>query len=611
MTISNLQLCSDLKELKEAKIDRETSVRLMGYPHIDKPWTQFYTPEALNNEVPLETLYEVFRDNVKRYGRKTAITYMGNKISYNKLLKMVDRAAKAFSALGVKENDIVTMMTPNIPENVISFYALNKIGAIADFVDVRVKDKELLDYLRGAHSKVAIITDLFIDNFKNIIYDTSVEKAIVVSPADYLPLFSKMVYRSKKKAPILEHPFIYWNDFKKMGNNMLEKTISYSKDRPICIAHTSGTTGRPKGVVLTNENFNSMVLEYKTCGLEFNEGDKFLNHLPPFLAYTNVLGINLPLSLGMNIIMLPVNDQSMYAKNILKYRVQHGLAGPADMLNFLENEATKNADFSFLKTLASGGGHLADKKKREINEFLQARGYGGIVVEGYGMTEGSSAICTNVPKCDKAESIGIPLPKMTVAVCDPETQEYLGYGEEGELCFSGPTIMKGYFNNSEATRKVLMKHADGQVWLHSGDLGYVDEDGAIFTSGRIKRLIVRFDGYKISPQEIENVISSNNNVLDCCVVGVFDEEHRTGNVPVASIVLKENITLSEEEVLEEIKAICDKKIIPTHLPKRYVLVKSIPLTKAGKTDYRALEKKYNEEVLEKEEKVKTLKMKKG
>ena len=593
---------------KSIKLDKEKSKELTGYPHIDKPWQQFYTEQAMNAEVQDMIIYDwIFNRNANRMD-ETAISYFGNKISYKQLKEKIDEVAKAFVKLGVKKGDIVTLMMPNIPENTASIYALNKIGAIANMVDLRAKDDELVYYLNEVNSKLVVATDLFLDNINKVIDQTNVENIIVASPADSLPPVIKQLYMFKTKDNKLEldEKHILWKDFETKGNEMPDvESVPFESNSGICILHTSGTTGKPKGVVLTNENFNSMTVEYQNSGLDFSIGDKFFSQVPPFLAYNVILATHLPLSLGIKIIMVPDYQPEKFAENIMKHKTEHAIAGPADWENFLHNPKVIKAAkgpfklirknrFKFLKTLASGGDKFNDQVKQDVNETLANQGCNSHVIEGYGMTEVGSAACTNLPNCNVPKSVGVPLPLMNICIYDNELEKELQYGQTGEICFSGPTVMKEYYNNVEATDEILKEHSDGQMWLHSGDLGYITEDGVLFIEGRSKRIIVRHDGFKVSPFEIEQVILEHGDVKNCCVVGAFDIEHNRGSVPVANIVLKDEITKTEEEILEEIALLCESKIVEIHMPEKYVLVKELPLTKVGKVDYRALEKQYEE-----------------
>lgn len=558
----------------------------IGYASIDKPWFKFYNEEAICAEPSVLSIYEVLKEN-NRNNKGNAINYFGRKISYNQLIKRVDKVANAFISMGVKPGDIVTLSLPNIPENVICLYALNKIGAIANMIDLRLKGEKLKNAVNSTGSKFLISTDLFIENLNEVYEDLNVEKVIIASPFDSMPAPLKFILKRLKKIAKTDK-IIYdlWDDFEDLGNVQLSSKIEYKSkpETPICILHTSGTTGSPKGVVLTNMTFNAMVTEYKDNIVRVEPGDKILCQVPPFLAYSAIMAIHLPLSLGIQLEMLPDYNPEKFADNIYKHKTNHAVAGPADWSSFLENEKVSKRDYSFLKTLGSGSDKIDTEKRHKIDEKLK-RKFG--VMEGYGMTEVGSAAVTNLPEYIVDDSVGIPLSKIIVGIFSPDTGEELGYGQTGEICFNGLTMMKEYFNNPDATSETIREHSDGTKWIHSGDIGYMDENGNVFLQGRIKRIIVRHDGIKIFPTDIEKVISKLPFVLDCCVVGIPDDEHGYGFIPVANVVLNGNC--NSEELIAEILTNCQSQLGEKYLPKKILIVDELPLTDVGKVNYRKLE----------------------
>lgn len=569
---------------KNGKLDKEKSRKLTGYPHIDKPWQFLHSEEANSAKVPQMTIYDSICESAQKYPNIPALIYFGKKITYKKLKEEIDVIASSFVQNGVKKGDIVTLLTANTPENTMALYALNKIGAVANMVDLTLKEDELLNKLKLVDSKIVLATDIFLPNLQNVIKKTNVEKVIITSPFDSLPFVIKQWKKRKVKFSNLDDKYIMWKDFQKQGEkNPSTCYVPYEKNRTACIVYTSGTTGPAKGVELTNDNFMGMAVEYKTCGLDFKPGEKLFNEEPPFLSYCVVLGLNLPLSLGVTIHIYPDYRPEDFADRVYAAKTEHILACPADYENFRNNPKVKNRDYSFIKTAASGGVGFNVDKKMEINEILNL-----LIVEGYGMTEGSSAMTTNVPQYNVLGTVGLPLPLTNMCIYDKETKSYKKYGEQGEICFSGPTIAKGYYNNPEATESTFMIHDDGQRWLHTGDIGVVNPEGGLSVVGRMKRVIIRYDGYNISPFEIEDTISESEYVEDCCVVNSPDKIHGEGNIPAAYVVLKDGV-VELEKAYEDIKTICNTKIMNRNMPKKFVLVKELPLTKVKKIDYRKLE----------------------
>lgn len=562
-----------------------------GYASIDKPWLKYYSSEAIVNEFKKESVYNCLKNVSAKYSDNVAISYFGKKITYVDLIDKIDSVAKSFKALGVNKGDIVTLAIPNVPENIISFYALNKIGAVANFIDLTSKGDELKNYINEVKTSILLFSDLFLDNLNNVIDSTSVDKVITVSVSESFPYALKKLYNLKEKRKnITDERFMSWDRFLKNGKNCENvNEVKYEENRAICVVHTSGTTGNPKGVMLTDDNFNAMSYQYKNSGLEFASGDRFFNQVPPFLAYNIVMASHLPLSLGLHIIMYPDYKPEKYAENILKYKAKHSIAGPADWANFIDNKVINNKDLSFMSTMASGSDKMNDVEKQKVNSILKDGGCRGKIIEGYGMSEGSTALSTNLPQCNILGSVGIPLVKTSICIYDNDNNCELGVLEKGEVCACGPTVMKEYYNNVEATEVILKVHDDGKVWLHTGDLGYMTEEGVLYLDGRLKRIIKRYDGQKISPFEIESVINKLDFVDNCCVVGIFDSEHQKGSVAVANIILSADCQFTEDEALEKIRLQCERELREIHLPKDYTIVNSFPLTKVGKVDYRKLE----------------------
>ena len=581
-----------LKTVESPKVDREKSKELTGYPQIDRIWTKMYSEEALSAEVPEKTLYEIFCSVADKYPNLPAIHYYNlKKISYKKLKKQIDIAASAFRKSGIEKGDVVTLSTANTPENVICFYALSKIGAIANIVDLTLKGDLLKSKIKDKKSKMLITTDLFIDNLTPIMDEIDVSQIVVTSPFNYLPCGVKQIIRNQSHLSTIpsDDRFILWRDFLKCGQkNLIDKKEPFEKDRIACILYTSGTSGPSKGAEFTDRAINAMAVQYRYAGFDFEPGERIFNEEPPFLSYCTILGTNMPLSLGLCIVMYPDYKPEEFADRVYKSKTEHVLGCPADWKNFKEDLKVKKRDYSFIKTAASGGTAFLPDKKSEINTILSSQGNPYGIFEGYGMTEGGSAMCSNLPQYSVLGTVGIPLPLTNIAIYDRQNNCFLKYNEQGEICLSAPTRMEGYKDNEEGTIEAFLKDEDGNIWLRTGDLGKVRSDGGVIVDGREKRTITRHDGYNISPFEIEQVINESNLVEECCVVGKPDTEHESGFVPSAYIVLADDVE-DEEITLEDIRKRCQENIIDRNLPGKYTIIDELPRTKVQKVDYRLLE----------------------
>ena len=590
---------SDEEKTKRDKYLRDISVGILygpqvGYPEIDKPWLQFYDEKLFEVTVPNMSAYDFMAKSNKDNMENVALYYFGKKYTYKDLIDNIAKTEDALRANGVEKGDVVTIAIPNVPENVFIFYALNKIGAIANMVDLRLKEDLLVNAITGVNSKLMFGCDLFLENINSIIDKTNLEKVVVVSPADSLPPLVKQLYKLSDKTKKIENPkFQMWKDFslEKPKYEVIREVVDGNTDA--CILYTSGTSGLPKGVIHTNNTFNNMATQIKYLNVDYVKGERFMNQVPPFLAYNLILSTHMPLSLGLDIIMLPNYEPDKFAEHVMKYKINHVLAGPADWTNFLENDNVNRKNLSHLKLMASGSDKINSKTKDDINAKISSRGGEHRVLEGYGQTEVGSAAVTNLPNLDVRDSVGVPYPKMSVAIFDDDNNE-LPYGSIGNICITGPTMMSGYYNNEEETKETMQKHADGTVWVHTGDIGYMDERGVLFLKGRKKRLIIRHDGIKISPSDIEKVLDGLDCVCASCVVGVDDLKHGSGHVPYVNVVKSPDTSLTDNQIVETIKEECSKKLTEKYCIDKIEILDEFPLTPVGKVDYRKLEKICNE-----------------
>lgn len=560
----------------------------------DRPWLKYYSDEAQHNE-PLDlSMYEyLIKCNEDRHDA-VAIEYFKWKITMGDFIDKVDHISAGFVSLGVKPGDIVTLALPNIPENIIAIYALNRIGAISNLIDLRLSGAELERYFNEVRSEVVIVCDLFLQNTLEILPNTSTKTVIVASPFAHFP--KPLAWFLKKRegiqVPKNDDRIMTWEEFD--GGSYEEVPVYHTEETPsntASIMHTSGTTGASKGVLLTNNSFNVLAQEFHYVYGEdhFEENSRVMNQVPPFLAYNISLSTHAPLCNHLLLVLLPDYQPDKFAENLFKIKPQHVAAGPADWSNFIDNPKIKGKDYSFLKTAVSGSDAIAYETKLEINKILKDHGSCSEVIEGYGMTECGCVVTTNFQGVDARDSVGVPFPTVRVCIYDNDNECEVPYGEKGEICIAGPRIMRGYYEHPEDTEECLKTHADGRLWMHSGDLGSMDENGFVYLEGRLKRIIIQHNGMKINPFEVESVIMDVPQVQACCVVGKADEEHGIGQIPVAYYVLNADYDLSEEEVQEEVRKHCEEKLTARYQPRDYHILEALPLTPNGKIDYRLLE----------------------
>lgn len=558
-------------------------------PSALKPWLKYYSEEAVHTELPKATIYQYIYENNKAHRDNIAINYFGNRISYGKLLEHIDRCAAAFTALGVQKGDVVCCASVTIPELTYVLYGLNKIGASLLVLDPRRSTVEMQPFLEKSTKKVAMVIDLAYDHVSKALEGFGFEKTVVIFPDASMPFFTRKLKQLKMPAPQIKYDgkTISYSSFVRLGNGQTVEEVAYGENDLAAITLTGGTTGSPKGVMLSNDGFNAVALDFQLCGVRYTRNQRFLNIIPAFASYGIVSSLHMPLSLGLEVVMIPKFDPDRVGHLVKKYRPAHTLLVPAHYEKLMNSKEMQNGfDLSFLETAGSGGDTMNAGLEGKLNAFLKEHGCKYPLSQGYGMSEVSSAASCCCNGNFKSLSVGYPLLTTTISIFKPGTTEELGFNEEGEICISGPSVMLGYFNNPEETEQVLKKHPDGTVWVHSGDLGYMDEDGFIFIRGRIKRMITRFDGHKIFPTQVESVISTHKDVLSCAVVGVKDALHAQGMMAVAVMELREGC--DEKTVRSEVEQICCAELEDRGRPIDYLFVQQMPHTGMGKIDYAKL-----------------------
>lgn len=554
---------------------------LTGYPSIDKPWLKYYSEEAINAPLPECTIYEYLWENNKDHLDDIALVYFGRKITYKELFENIDKVAKSFYAIGVKQGDIVAMCITNTPESVYCFYAVNKLGAISNMIDLRLSAPELLALLNELDNKFLVLLNTCYKNTSEIIEKSKIEQAIVITPFHSLPwpISRKNKYVSKNKK------FMGYSEFIKFGKNKQIITVSFGSEKTAVIEHTGGTTGVPKGVEISNKSMISVALQYKISGMHMHRGETFLCMVPPFILNGLCTCLNLPLSVCVAVKLIPQFNQKDFPK-YLKSKPEHVIAAPSWWERLSHNKHMKNMDLSFLLTAATGGDGINAENERKLNNFLKEHNSKSILLNGYGMTELGSSVCTGMNHCNCVGSIGIPLPKMTLAIFD-ENEIEMRYNERGELCVSGPSLMNGYCGKaSYETNNIKKTHKDGLIWVHTGDMAHITEDGFVFIDGRIKRIIICEGGFKVFPNLVEDILMKINGVQDCAVVGMNVSSDLTGQVPVAFIIALGNQQIIERQCFD----ICKENLADHCVPEKIFFLSELPLTPVGKVDYRALEK---------------------
>ena len=558
----------------------------------EKVWMKYYPQEHIHAELPKCTVYTYLKECNKHRMNSTAIHYYGTNITFTELFKRIDDAANAFAALGVKAGDMVSFLSVATPETITALYALNKLGATVNTIDPRMDIKSIRRMIVESGSKILLTIDIAFPKVNLIMEEIKQDKIITVSPATSLPLIKKIAMKIATKTNIpYGNNIVKWETFLAGGKNTTAVEAPYVGDGVVAITYTGGTTGFPKGVMMTNDSMNAVVINFRYCGLDYKEGDRFLGIIPIFSSYGMVCGLHMPLCLCLELVPVPKFVPDTLGKLIKDFRPQHFISTPAFIELLMDSPDVKGLDLSFLTTMGSGGDTMNEGLEGKLAQFMKEHNMKYPLAQGYGMSELSAAASFCVNKIYKPGSVGIPSLTTTVGIFDPETGEEVGYNEEGEICVTGASMMKGYFNKPEETAYVMRKHEDGQVWIHSGDVGYLDEDGFLFMKGRIKRMITRFDGHKVFPVNLESLMSEREEVRNCSTIGVDDREHSQGQYPMILVQFDESVE-DKEALCKELFQYCDENVEERGKPVAIVPIDEIPLTGMGKNDYRALEVLY-------------------
>ena len=560
------------------------------YASAAKPWLKYYDARYITQSVPACTAYEYVCQQNKTHLGEPALEYYGRKISYADLFVNIKKTAAALRAIGVHRGDIITVVSVMTPEVIYAFYAADMVGATLNLVDPRYSAEGIHEYIEEVGSRLLICLNVVYDRCRQAAKRTTVEQVLVLSPADSLPLHLAVGYKlTNPDKNRYASNVIHWKAFLAAGQNCSMAAEPYDPDHACVVVHTGGTTGSPKGVMLTDANFNAIAQQFAAYEKLFCRGQKLMNIMPPFIAYGYACGVHLPLVLGLCVVIIPNLDPAKLGSLVLRHKPAHMFGVPAHYQQLAADPKLQGKDLSFIRNYAAGGDAIPLGAEQGVNDFLAAHGVEFPLAKGYGMTEVASAATAAAGRVNKPGSVGVPLVNTMVAIFEPGTDAELPIGERGEICISGPTLMKGYYGKPAETAALLHRHADGTLWAHTGDIGYMDKDGFVFLDSRIKRLIIRHDGFKVFPSMIENVISRHPAVHQCSVVGCTDKDHVQGRLPFVYVVLNPAGDKKKRQIVRELRQLCTEELPEYVQPVGYKFVSELPLTPVGKVDYRALE----------------------
>ncbi len=554
---------------------------------MNRPWLHHYGAVPHHLQYPHGSMSDAVLCCAEKHPAGDALSFMGRAVSYGQLAKRIKETADAFWGLGVRKGDRVTLCMPNIPQTVYCLYALNQLGAVVSLIHPLSAEKEIVFYLREVESTTLVTIHQFYEKLMQVQEEYPLKHLIITDIDDALTGIKKWGYRFgvKRKFPRLrpaDH-LILWQEFLS-GGKPFEKAEMRAEDGAVLL-FSGGTTGINKGILLSNLNFNALGLQTAAMCARPVEGKRILAAMPMFHGFGLGVCVHTALINGMTSILVPRFNVKEYARLIKKERPNYIAGVPTLYEALTRTDYLDGADLSCLLGVFSGGDSLSVELKKKMDRFLAERGATVRIREGYGTTECVTASCLTPDQEEREGSIGLPYPDMDYKICKVGTTEEVPYGEEGEICLKGPTVMMEYLGHPEETAEALRLHDDGARWLHTGDLGKMDADGFIYFCQRLKRIIVT-SGYNVYPSQIENVLDGHPKVQLSCVIGVPDP-YRMHRVK-AYVVPKEGV-VPTEELKEELLDYCKTYIAKYACPRELEFREELPKTLVGKVAYKKLE----------------------
>lgn len=541
----------------------------------ERSWHKHYPEEIPKSiEYAERTLYSFLEDSAKEFSEMKALYFMGTEMTYKELLEKSMKMANYLQSLGIKKGDRVAIMLPNTPQGVISYYGTMMAGGIVVQTNPLYTPRELKYQMQDSGAKVIVCLDILLPRVQQVQDETDLEHVIVAEIKDYLPFPKNVIYPFIQKRQYgisvkVEHTETIhkWKKIFELAEPTYEEVEIDPKEDVALLQYTGGTTGHPKGVMLTHYNLVANVQMCEAWLYKAERGKEVvLGVLPFFHVYGMTTVMNMAIMQGSKMILLPKFEPDQLLKAIDKLKPTLFPGAPTIYVALLNHPKLKNYDLSSIEASISGSAALPI----EIQEQFEKE-TGGKIVEGYGLTETSPVTHANFVWHKRINgSIGVPWPDTDAKIVEMGTLNEVKVGEIGEIAVRGPQVMKGYWNNEEETNKVLK---DG--WLLTGDLGYVDEEGFFYVVDRKSDMIIA-GGFNIYPREIEEVLYEHPAVEEAVVAGIPDDYR--GETVKAYVVLKKGATVTEEQLDE----FCREHLAPFKVPRHYEFKDELPKTAVGK-----------------------------
>ncbi|KPL86356.1 hypothetical protein SE16_13620 [Ardenticatena maritima] len=499
--------------------------------------------------IPVVPLTDFVLGDAARFGDKPALIDgpTGRTITYTQLAQAVERVAAGLAARGLRKGDVVAVYSPNLPEYAIAFHGTLRAGGIVTTANPLYTVEELTHQLNDAGATFLITIPPLLETALAAAQQSNVREVFVFGEAEGATPFAALL-QSEGAAPNVE--------------------IDPREDVAV-LPYSSGTTGLPKGVMLTHYNLVSNLCQI--AALEpLTPDDVLIGILPFFHIYGMIVILNSALNNGATVVSMPRFDLVQFLELMQKHRVTRAHLVPPVVLALAKHPIVDQYDLSALRMIMSGAAPLGEELAVAVSERLGCK-----VKQAYGMTEASPATHITPDDRIKPAAVGVLVPNTEARIVDPATGQDVGVGERGEIWIRGPQVMKGYLNRPDATAATV----DAEGWLHTGDVGYADEDGYFYIVDRVKELI-KYKGYQVAPAELEAVLLSHPAVADAAVIPVPDEE--AGEIPKAFVVKKADVDA------DELMAYVAEHVAPYKKVREIEFVESIPKSASGKILRRVL-----------------------
>ena len=564
-------------------------MQIKGYPEIERPWMKYYSGDAVSTTNPHKKYTSYIWSQNKDRLSADALDYLGKRITYAELFEHVRNTAKGMQAIGIRKGDIVTVFSINTPETIYSVFALNLIGAIPCIEYVTESIQEAKATIERCESKVVILLDVLAEKFAELETVPMLENIIILPLAGSMPFVKKALATMKIK----KHHFgkeLTYTELINRGHKEQLLESDYEPDTPAIILHSGGTTGIPKSILLTNDNLCYVAWAFSVGGSDTAPGDVLYSCIPLFHAFGFTCGIVMPLVIRQTLALAVKYDEKSFVESFKRLKPNHTMSSSTYLPTLIKDPELQNWDLSFYKTMGMGGTPLTHAVEIELADFMNKHGSPAKPSLGYGLSEITSASATELNRYyGKVGSVGIPLCGVNIIVKDTDTGEHKKIGETGELYISSPGLMLGYFKNQEETDACIFTDENGQRWMKTGDLGYIDEDGFLFITGKLKRIYTtRSDAnspiFHIFPDYIASVVSDAPSITDAVVICLPHPVLKS--IPIAFAVIDGG---NAETICSEAMEYCKEKLPGHSVPKAIYQIDNIPKNAIGKIDFEKLE----------------------